>query len=138
MTSLRQGILALLQKHDRAISAYELASLYEQAVQRPVRANSIYRALEYLEQHGLVAHLTSQRRYVATAPPSVHGKATVFLVCTACGRTSERNEPKLGRALHEAANAVGFAASTRVLEIDGLCSDCQSKASKKTQPAPDA
>ena len=122
-TPLRRDVLRLLYERGKATGAYDLVFAYQQRIGRRVAANTIYRTLNFLEQHRLVAHLPSQRRYVATVLPHEH-EATIFFVCSACGTTAERQETGVERAVHRAANAIGFQAAKRAIEVDGLCARC--------------
>ena len=83
-----------------------------------------YRALEYLVENGLVHRLEKLNAYVACARPDACERAG-FIVCKLC-RTVAEIECKASEAgLLQAAAHSGFAAETSVMEVDGICADCQ-------------
>jgi Fur family zinc uptake transcriptional regulator len=47
-----------------------------------------------------------------------------FLVCRACHRVVEIDDPAINRALAEKSLAMGFRIEPTSLEIKGLCGDC--------------
>jgi Fur family transcriptional regulator, zinc uptake regulator len=122
-TAVRRLVLELLCREQKAIGAYDLASAFGAVSGRRVAANTVYRALDFLAEQGLVAHLSSTRTYVARRP---HGgtESSVFFVCTECGETTERQESDVARAVRTAANAIGFIARARAIDVDGVCKQC--------------
>ncbi|MDR3385627.1 MAG: transcriptional repressor [Rudaea sp.] len=122
-TTVRRLVLELLCREQKAIGAYDLASALEALSGRRVAANTVYRALDFLAEQGLVAHLASTRTYVAR----IHhdgAESSVFFVCTECGETTERQEPNVQRAVRTAANAIGFIARARAIDVEGFCKAC--------------
>ena len=85
--------------------------------------NTVYRTLEFLEEHGLVVHLTSTRAYVLNGFQQ-HAIPNVFFVCMSCKTINEVVELSLVRAAQKAANKIHFNASARPIEIQGACMQC--------------
>ena len=122
-TAIRRLVLELLCREQKAIGAYDLASAFGAVSGRRIAANTVYRALDFLVEQGFVAHLPNTRTYVAR---TLHdgAESSVFLVCTECGETTERQEPDIERAVRAAANTIGFVARARVIDVDGICKQC--------------
>ena len=53
-----------------------------------------------------------------------HAHVAQFLVCRACHRVAEIDDPALHRALAEKSRAMGFRIEPTSLEIKGLCGEC--------------
>jgi Fur family zinc uptake transcriptional regulator len=49
-----------------------------------------------------------------------------FLICRSCGMTAELDDRRLGDAIGRSAAEQGFAIQSRVVELSGICSVCQS------------
>jgi len=87
---------------------------------------TVYRALEFLQAHGLVHRLASHSRFVACEHPETGGHGGVFLVCERCGRALERSDGRVARAVARSASEAGFRLEGDVLpEVSGLCADCR-------------
>jgi Fur family zinc uptake transcriptional regulator len=124
-TALRRSIFALLCCTPKAMGAYDLLSAYERESERRTAPASVYRALDCLEQQGLVVHLASTHTYVARRRPK-SPQTCLFFICSKCGRTSERIATQIERSVHRAARAIGFVAIASFLEVKGVCKRCSS------------
>jgi len=88
---------------------------------------TVYRALDFLIEHGLVHRLASLNAYIACAhAPAEHGAQ--FLICGRCGTVGELADNKVERAIAKAASDVGFAVAAPVVEVAGLCILCREDA----------
>ena len=122
-TNVRRSVLQLLYQEQKAVGAYDLVPIYEKALGRRIVANTVYRALDFLEQQGLVAHLANTRTYVAREPHEGR-EASLFFVCRRCAVAIECDEPKIQRAVGASACAVGFIAHARAIDVEGICKAC--------------
>lgn len=130
LTALRRGILKLLCHEPKAIGAYALVSAVEKESGRRIAPQTVYRTLDFLEQQGLVAHLLSTRTYVACSPNNDE-ETSVFFVCGRCGITAQCRDPHVEQAVRLSADAIGFVAPARVIDLAGVCNPC-SQTSKVT------
>ena len=105
-----------------AIGAYDiLARLGGRG--RPPAPISVYRALDFLVEQGLVHRVESLNAYVACARAG-GGHRAQFLVCQRCRTVAELELPAIDEAIAAGAEAVGFAVVRPVVEIGGLCRCC--------------
>jgi Fur family zinc uptake transcriptional regulator len=124
-TDQRRKVLAALAKSHVPASAYEVMDRLAQDGPRPAPI-SIYRALDFLVEHGFAHRIESRNAYVACSRGEAgHGAATVFLLCDACGAAAEASSPALTSALSAITKGAGFVPREPVIEIRGLCARCQ-------------
>jgi len=133
LTPARVRVLELLGEAHRAMEAYELLDqLRAEGLgwQPPV----VYRALEFLIGAGFAHKIERLNAYVACCHPGDEdgrepghelGHVACFLICSACHKVAEIEDPALGAALAAAAAGRGFAVGRTVLEIEGTCPTCQ-------------
>lgn len=126
-TPVRRRVLEILLNKHRAIGAYDiLAALDSEGFgsQPPVA----YRALDFLVTHGFAHKVEAMNAYTAcTHPGADHVPA--FLICRDCGTVEEaRQAQPMSGTLGEAAAKAGFVIERAVIEAQGLCPACQSKA----------
>ncbi|MDA7949639.1 MAG: transcriptional repressor [Hyphomicrobiaceae bacterium] len=135
LTQLRRRILELLWAHDRPAGAYELIEALRKADSRPIGPPTVYRALEFLIDQGLVSKIESRNAYIPCAHPERRHDC-LFVICTECGSTVELEDPRVERLLAENATQLGFQVERRVVEVEGKCADCVEAA--KPAQAPEA
>lgn len=122
-TEVRRSVLKLLFRGNKAVGAYDLAAALEKECGRRITPTTVYRALDFLEQQGLVAHLASTRTYVVRRPPQGAGNSVMF-VCNKCGATAESQVPEVQRVIRLAASAIGFYTHARAIDVEGTCRRC--------------
>jgi Fur family zinc uptake transcriptional regulator len=122
-TEVRRSVLKLLFRGNKALGAYDLAAAFEKECGRRVTPTTVYRALDFLQQQGLVAHLSSTRTYVIRGP-ILGAENFTFFVCTKCGVTARNQDPEVERMIRVAASAIGFATHARAMDVEGLCRRC--------------
>jgi len=123
MTALRRRVLELLWASGRPTGAYELIEALKLRVSRPVGPPTVYRALEFLIAQGLVSKIESLNAYV----PCVHPERDhdcLFFICSGCRVSVELEDPRIGGLLAEDAAVLGFVATRRTVEVEGMCAQC--------------
>lgn len=132
LTAIRRRVLELVWASHRPRGAYaildDLAQDWAQdGVQERGRKPApltVYRALEFLVEQGLVHRIESLNAYVGCAEPGdVH--TGQFLVCQACGEAVEINDPRVTEAVSASARDHGFAIRRQTVEVSGLCPACR-------------
>ena len=122
----RQVLQALLASH-RPLGAYEIIDALARQATRPAPI-TIYRALDFLMENGLVHRIESRNAFLACAHDHAAGAMVAFLICEQCSSVGEVPAVRVAQSLNDAARGLGFAPKLSVVEITGLCAHCQSVA----------
>jgi len=123
LTPIRHRVLeALLATHE-PLGAYELIDRLAEAGGRPAPI-TIYRALDFLREQGLVHRIESRNAFIACVHNHAAGALVVFLICERCGAVGEASSADVTATLTSAARAVGFTPKSLVLELTGVCTHC--------------
>ena len=125
LTDQRRTVLQLLCVSDKPLSAYELLERMRGAVKNP-KPPTVYRALDFLLEQGLVHKLESLHAYVGCMHPD-HPHASQFLICDDCGEVAEVEDPSVAKSLKAAGKAIGFRTKQPVVELLGTCAQCVAK-----------
>lgn len=123
LTPVRRRTLEILLEGHRALGAYDvLARLAAEGfgAQPPVA----YRALDFLEEHGLAHRIRRLNAFTACMHMG-EAHTAAFLICRACSALSEAPAAPMRAALDTAAATAGFAIETATIEAMGLCPACQ-------------
>jgi len=122
LTPLRRRVFALVWRSHRPIKAYDiLAALREE--HQGAAPPTVYRALEFLLNEGLIHRIESLNAYVGCAGP--RGKhAGQFLICGECGTVVELNDPGIKALLEARVGQLGFRLRRQTIELDGTCPRC--------------
>jgi Fur family zinc uptake transcriptional regulator len=125
LTAMRREVLAALLASHQPLGAYEIMDRLASKSAR-LAPITIYRALDFLRENGLVHRIESRNAFVACVHTHVDGDMVVFLICELCGAVGEASSPEVAATLKSAARAVGFAPRSPVIEISGICTHCGS------------
>ena len=122
LTALRRQVLRLVLSAPQPIGAYAL--LDQLRAERPGAAPpTVYRALDFLMENGLVHRVESRSAYIAcTAPHQTH--AFQHLICRCCGVVTEMVDASITQGITAASAALGFKAERQTVEVFGLCRNC--------------
>jgi Fur family transcriptional regulator, zinc uptake regulator len=119
----RQVLQALLTSH-RPLGAYEVIDELARSMPRPAPI-TVYRALDFLMENGLVHRIESRNAFLACAHDHDATAMVAFLICDRCGLVGEIPAAPVAQSLNAAARASGFAPKLSVVEIAGTCAHCQ-------------
>ncbi|MGA9657743.1 MAG: Fur family transcriptional regulator [Asticcacaulis sp.] len=121
MTSSRLRTYELILEANAPIKAYDVIDRFhpEGAAKPP----TVYRALSFLEQMGLVHRIESLNAFVACDTHD-HKHTAGFLLCECCGQSVEIAIPNTAEIETSAATS-GFKINHITLEARGLCRVCQ-------------
>lgn len=123
LTPVRRRALEILLEGHRALGAYDLLSRLAAegfGAQPPVA----YRALDFLEEHGLAHRIRRLNAFTACMHMGENHSAA-FLICRNCSAISEAPATPSRAALDSAASAQGFTIESATIEALGLCPACQ-------------
>lgn len=122
-TSMRESVFAELARHERPVSAYDIADNLSAARGKRVAPNSVYRILDVFVANNLAIRVESANAYLAnTHPGCAHD--CIFLVCDECGEAAHVDDEDVSRDVRAIAGARQFKVQRLVLEIRGLCKGC--------------
>lgn len=123
-TAQRRRVLELVCRAGRPVGAYEiLEQLREGANAAPP---TVYRALDFLLEQGLVHKLETLHAFIGCTHPE-HPHASQFLICADCGRVNELESKTVAGSLQSIAQAAGFQPERPVVEVLGTCANCSEK-----------
>lgn len=126
LTDLRRQVLGLILDADGPTGAYELLDRLR-ATRHGAAPPTVYRALEFLLDHGLVHKLERLSAFVGcVAHEEAH--AAQFLICRHCGKVTEIEDDRLVQALEQAARRHGFTVAQATIEAEGECAACAAPA----------
>src|SRR3979411_1363026 len=87
----RQVLQALLSSH-RPLGAYEVIDELAKSMPRPAPI-TVYRALDFLMENGLVHRIESRNAFLACAHDHDETSMVAFLICDHCGSGGEISAP---------------------------------------------
>lgn len=123
LTPVRRRVLQILLTEHRAMGAYEILDRLRedgQNAQPPVA----YRALDFLVGNGFAHRVERLNAFIACSHPAeIHSPA--FLICRVCDSIAETHAAPSRGTLGKAAEKAGFRVERTVLEIEGVCPNCQ-------------
>jgi Fur family transcriptional regulator, zinc uptake regulator len=122
LTAIRRRVLELIWGSHEPVKAYDLLDRLR-GEDRRAAPPTVYRALHFLLETGLVHKIESQNAYVGCGQPKqLHSGQ--FLICRDCGSVAELDDPQVSELLAATARQLGFKVDRECIEIAGLCSGC--------------
>ncbi|CAK0760244.1 Zinc uptake regulation protein [uncultured Gammaproteobacteria bacterium] len=122
LTVLRRRVLELVWSGHQPRGAYQLLEELGHNG-RAAAPLTVYRALAFLVEQGLVHRIESLNAYVGCPVPDA-GHTGQFLVCDQCGVATEINDPRVTQAVRDSAEELGFRIQQTTVEIRGRCLRC--------------
>jgi Fur family zinc uptake transcriptional regulator len=123
LTPMRRHVLEALLASHRPLGAYEIVErLADPGRPAPI---TVYRALDFLRDNGLVHRIESRNAFVACVHNHADNDIVVFFLCERCGAVGEAPGGAVAETLKASARAVGFAPKCPVIEIAGICAHCR-------------
>ncbi|WP_263081390.1 transcriptional repressor [Endozoicomonas sp. Mp262] len=127
LTPLREKVLELVWQNHQPVGAYDILAELARQESRPAQPPTVYRALEFLLEQGLVHRLSSINAYIGCPNPDSHSSKvdqSCFLICENCRITIEMENPVITQALNDCAKEHRFSVSSSTIELTGLCTNC--------------
>lgn len=125
LTELRRRVLELVWTSHQPMTAYELLDMLK-ADHRSAAPPTVYRALEFLLEQGLIHRIEALNAFIGCPDPERLHRGGCFLVCSQCRLVEEiRDNALLREAMGAAAASRGFEASSSMIEMLGLCRACR-------------
>lgn len=123
-TPIRRQVLEALLSSHRPLGAYDVIEELAKTNPRPAPI-TVYRALDFLMENGLVHRIESRNAYLACAHDHDEAATMAFLICERCGLVGEVPAASVAQNLNASARATGFAPKMSMVEIIGICTHCQ-------------
>lgn len=122
LTPLRERVLALIWQNHEPVKAYDILDQlkHEHSSSAPP---TVYRALDFLQEEGLVHKIESLNAYVGCGDP-VETHSGQFLICHKCGAVAELDDVDIRQLLKKKARQIGFEIHGEMIEIKGCCQEC--------------
>lgn len=131
LTRIRRRVLELVWTSHKPVGAYDILDELGREGKRSAPP-TVYRALEFLIEADLVHRLDTLNAYVGCAHP--HSAHTgQFLICRDCRSVAELDDSDISAVIERRAGEMGFSAVRQMLEIQGLCPECQQKTGSASQ-----
>ncbi|WP_291976124.1 MULTISPECIES: Fur family transcriptional regulator [unclassified Chelatococcus] len=128
LTPIRREVLETLLATHRPLGAYDLVEDLARRHERRMAPITVYRALDFLLEHGLIHKLATQNAFVACPHQHATDELVIFLICESCGGVDEVSSPELSAAMQGIRRKAQFTPRAEVIEITGLCGHCGAKA----------
>jgi Fur family zinc uptake transcriptional regulator len=131
LTPIRRQVLEVLLGSHKPLGAYEIMDRAMVRGGSPAASGrkpapiTIYRALDFLRDNGLVHRIESRNAFVACVGDHASGELVVFLICEHCGAVGEASSTAVTAELKAAARSAGFTPKAPVIEVSGVCSHCK-------------
>lgn len=121
-TPIRRRVFEMIWAQHQPTLAYDLLDKLR-AQRHNAAPPTVYRALDFLLEHGLIHRIESLNAYVGCGDPSAHHKGQ-FLICTMCNAVAELDDDEIGKLVNRKARQAGFHVQEQTIEVSGLCPDC--------------
>lgn len=122
LTPLRRQVLELVLRAEQPLGAYALLDQLK-ASRAGAAPPTIYRALDFLLEQGLIHRIERLNAFVGCAAAG-HDHSHQFLICRRCGTTQELHDHAAEAALAAAAAKRGFSPARMTVEVEGVCAGC--------------
>jgi Fur family transcriptional regulator, zinc uptake regulator len=122
LTPLRHQVLELIWESHKAVKAYELLDRIKPQ-QQAAKPATIYRALDFLIEQGLIHRIESLNAFVGCSC-SGQQHEQLLLICKHCQEVEERPAVDVMTALTLEIKQAHFVVHSKALEIHGICAKC--------------
>jgi Fur family zinc uptake transcriptional regulator len=107
------------------MGAYQLQQQLAKVSEKPIAPPTIYRAIEFLIDLGLVHRIHSLNAYIGCPFPSSE-HSNIFMICEKCNTVAEVSDKRVNNLLEAITDKVGFKLHSQTIELFGLCPNCES------------
>ena len=123
-TGMREAVFAELARHERPVSAYDMADALSASRGKRVAPNSIYRILDLFVANNLALRVESANAFLANSHPGCEHDC-IFLVCDECGEATHLDDDAIARSIRKLAGESAFEARRPIVEVRGVCAGCK-------------
>ena len=131
LTPTRESVLRLLWQSHQPLGAYQVQDQLSKLTGKSIAPPTVYRAIEFLSDLGLVHRLASLNAYIGCPfPNSEH--SNLFMICNGCGSAAEGAHGALNDVLQNASEKAEFKLESQNIELFGLCPQCSQDTNQDT------
>jgi len=123
LTLIRHQVLELIWASHKAVKAYELLDQIK-PLQAAAKPATIYRALDFLIEQGLIHRVESLNAFVGCSC-SGRQHELLLLICKCCHEVEERLAPQVMQAISDEFSQAHFTAHSKAIEAHGICGKCR-------------
>lgn len=128
LTPTRERVLYLIWQSHNPLGAYDIiAQLSKERADEQrslVAPPTVYRALDFLLEQGLIHRIASQNAFVGCNVP-MKDHISQFLICNDCGVAIELHAQSINQAVRENARSCDFQIESETIEVHGRCARCR-------------
>jgi len=124
LTPLRRHVLEIIWYSHCPIGAYSIMDKLSELEKRHTAPPTVYRALDFLIEHGLVHRISSINAFIGCEQPH-KAHSGQFLLCKVCNVVHEFDSLEIDNAIATVAKKSGFSLQKQTVETLGICSNCQ-------------
>ncbi|MEB3766834.1 transcriptional repressor [Acinetobacter sp. MD2] len=124
LTPLRKEVLTLILNAKGPVGAYDILAQIKNTSDKPAAPPTVYRSLDFLLDKGFIHRLSSINAFIPCCHPR-EGHQAAFLICTECKAVKEASAEGLLAQLHQLAASDQFSIHQTMIEISGICQQCQ-------------
>jgi Fur family zinc uptake transcriptional regulator len=122
LTPIRLRVLGLVARSRIPVKAYDLLTDLKDGPGLAAPP-TVYRALDFLLEHGFIHKLESINAFVGCHHPG-ESHQVPFLICDRCANAIEICDDGVANLLNVQAQERGFAPAAQTLEVHGVCANC--------------
>ena len=122
LTKVRKKVLELIWKSHKPSKAYDVLNKIDKRI-ASIKPPTVYRALDFLMENGLVHKLSSLNAYIGCSHPLKH-KHCYFLLCVKCKEIQECCSEELSKFIEYTSLKNKFDMKNVTVEIEGICNEC--------------
>lgn len=123
LTPIRQRVLELVWQSHKPVGAYDLLPLLA-AEGFNSAPPTVYRALDFLLDLGLVHRINSLNAFVGCSHPG-ETHPSCFFVCSDCGQAQELEASQVKQVAKQVEAMLGVVVEQQTTELTGVCPACQ-------------
>jgi len=122
LTPLRKRVLELVARDKKPVKAYDVLE-HLKADRERAAPPTVYRALDFLIEHGFIHKLQSINAYTSCHHPA-EPHTVPFFICDQCESAIELCDDRVAGLLLRQAETLGFKPSAQTVEVHGICARC--------------
>lgn len=123
LTPIRQRVLELVWQSHKPVGAYDLLPLLA-AEGFNSAPPTVYRALDFLLDLGLVHRINSLNAFVGCSHPG-ETHPSCFFVCRDCGQAQELQASQVKQVAQQVEEMLGVVVEQQTTELMGVCPACK-------------